>query len=202
MRYLQQACLCGVALLLAGCGLSTPVKLAEMHTYNLSGVKVTAAARRHRTDKTLLVSLPMPDPGFASSKMIYEPIPFNLRSYANHQWAAPPAQMILPMLAQSIINQGYFKAVVTTPFVGLSNYRLDSRLVSFTQDFLRPNSREHVVLQETLTNSTTNEVIASKQFSVYVPALQNNPYSGVVAANRAVDILGNQIAAWTVTAAG
>lgn len=198
MKYLQLIGLTVVALTLVGCGLSTPVSLPEMHIYNLSAVKPTISAKQHRNNKTLLVSLPIPDPGFESNKMIYEPLPFSLRGYANHQWAAPPAEMILPMLAQSMMNQGYYKAVVTTPFTGLTNYRLDTRVISFTQDFTQPTSREHVILQETLINSTTNEVMASKQFSVYVPAPQNNPYSGVVAANRAVAALANEIAAWAV----
>ncbi len=198
MKYLQLIGLIILAVALAGCGLSTPVNLPEMHVYNLSAVKPTINAQQHRSNKTLLVSLPIPDPGFESNKMIYEPLPFSLRGYASHQWAAPPAQMVLPMLAQSIINQGYYKAVVTTPFTGMTNYRLDTRVISFTQDFTQPTSREHVVLQETLINSATSEVVASRQFSVYVPAPQNNPYSGVVAANRAVAVLGNEIAGWAV----
>lgn len=185
-------------MILASCGLSTPVKLPEMRTYTLDSVKPTAMASRHRSQSTLLVSLPVPDPGYASSAMIYEPIPFDLRQFADHQWAAPPAQMLMPLLAQAITNQGYFKGVVTTPYTGVLNYRLDSRLIALNQTFLQPTSRVHLVLQETLTNNDSNKVIASRRFSLFVPAPGNDPYSGVVAANKAARVLSGQIARWVV----
>lgn len=186
-----------VATVLAGCGLSTPVKLPQVRTYTLNSVKPTASAMHHRSQSTLLVSLPIPNPGYESTAMIYEPIPFDLRHFANHQWAAPPAQMLMPLLAQAINNQGYFKAVVTTPYSGVLNYRLDSRLLVLNQTFLQPQSRVHLALQETLTNDS-NQVVASRQFSLFIPAPGNNPYSGVVAANQAAGIITGQIARWVV----
>lgn len=198
MRKLTLIATVAAAIALAGCGLSTPVKLPQVRTYTLNSVKPTALASRHRSQSTLLVSLPIPDPGYASSAMIYEPIPFDLRHFADHQWAAPPAQMLMPLLAQAITNQGYFKGVVTTPYSGVLNYRLDSRLVALNQTFLQPKSRVHLVLQETLTNNDDNKVIASHRFSLFVPAPGNDPYSGVVAANTAARVLTGQIARWVI----
>jgi cholesterol transport system auxiliary component len=183
---------------LVGCGLSTPVKLPQQFTYTLNSVKPTRAASAHRSANTILVSLPIPDPGYVSNNMIYEPIPFDLRHFSNHQWAAPPAQMLMPLVAQALTNQGYFRGVVTTPFSGNTNYRLDTRLIALQQNFLRPQSREVLTLQETLTNNTTNQVMASRRFNAIVPAPQNNPYSGVVAANQAAHMLTGQIARWVV----
>lgn len=198
MKNMRVVSLIVLSSILSGCGLSTPVDVPEVRMYTLSNVQPTALALQHRSAKTLLVSLPIPDPGYQSSAMIYEPLPFDLRKFANHQWAAPPAQMIMPLLAQAITNRGYFNSVVTTPFAGLADYRLDSRLIALEQNFIEPISREQLVLQETLTNNTTNKVIASKLFSVYVSAPQNNPYSGVVAANKAVNIVTAQVARWVV----
>lgn len=202
MKSMRVVSLILVSSILSGCGLSTPVAVPELRTYTLSNVNPSALASRHSSAKILLVSLPIPDPGYQSSAMVYEPLPFDLRKYANHQWAAPPAQMIMPLLAQAITNRGYFKGVVTTPFTGVTDYRLDSRLVALKQNFIEPVSREQLILQETLTNNITNKVMASKRFSATVSAPQNNPYSGVVAANKAVSIVTGQIARWVVARVG
>lgn len=187
-----------VSLVLAGCGLSTPVQLPDQRTYTLSSVSPTKGASQHRSAKTILVSLPIPDPGYASNAMVYELVPFDLRYYADNQWAAPPAQMLMPLMAQALANQGYFKGVVTTPFSGITSYRLDTRLIALKQSFLQPTSREVLTLQETLTSNATNEVLASRRFNFVVPAPRNNAYSGVVAANRAARTVANQVARWVV----
>ncbi len=198
MKYVKCIVLMSLSVLLTGCGFLSPAKVPLLHTYTLNSVTPTALALYHRSPKTLLVSLPIPNPGYASYAMIYEPLPFDLRSYANNQWAAPPAQMLMPVIAQAITNQGYFNSVVTTPFSGVTNYLLESRLVALQQNFLQPISREQLVLQETLVNNTTNKVIASRQFSSDIPAPRNDPYSGVVAANQAAQIVTQQIARWVI----
>ncbi|PHQ81142.1 MAG: hypothetical protein COB66_02950 [Coxiella sp. (in: Bacteria)] len=188
--------------LLAGCGLSSPVKMNTVRTYSLTSVTPTKLAQRSRSSRTLLVTLPIPDAGFGSNQLIYKPLPYDFRYYADHQWAAPPAQMLLPLLSQAVRNQGYFKAVVATPFSGITDYHLDTRLISLAQNFLRPTSREQLVLQETLASNATNKVIASKQFSIYVSAPANNAYGGVVAANKAVSVLTGQVARWVIRSVG
>lgn len=188
----------GLSALLAACGLSSPVKLPEMHTYTLSSVIPTSQSSHYRSHASLLVTMPTASPGFDSNHMIYEPLPFSLRHYAKHQWAAPPAQMLMPLLAQAIRNQGYFKAVVTVPYAGISDYLLETQLIALKQSFLKPVSEEMLVLQATLVNSTTHHVIASHQFISIVKTPGNDPYSGVVAANQAVQAVTHQIARWVI----
>ncbi len=200
MKQIRLLTLLILAALLGSCGLSTPVKTPEVRTYTLNNI-TAIAARGSQTQKTLLVTLPVPNPGFATSQMIYEAVPYDLHAYATHQWAAPPAQMLLPVLAQLIRNQGYFKAVVTTPYSNMTNYRLDTHLIALQQEFLRPTSRVHLILQEALTNVDTGHIVGTKQFNVYVKSPGNNPYSGVIATNKAVQIVGKQISIWIGVAA-
>lgn len=188
-----------IALLLAGCGLSTPVKLPQNKTYTLNSIQPRWQHFSKKTEQTLLVTSTIPNPGYASNKMIYQDVPYNLRAYANHQWAAPPSEMLLPLIANAMRNTGYFKAVVAVPYVGMTSLRLDTRLIALEQDFIHPKSREFLAVQATLTNNVTNKVIAAKSFKVSVPANGNTPYAGVLAANRAVSILGNQLARFVVS---
>lgn len=184
--------------LLIGCHLFAPVNLPPMQNYSLSNAHPVLAMQSARASKIILVNFPMADAGFDSNKMMYEKTPYNLQSYADHEWVSPPSTMLLPLLADALRVQGYFKAVVVAPFSGASDYYLNTRLVSLKQSFLQPVSHEELVLQVILVNTLTNQVIASKQFSVTVPAPGNDAYAGVVAANMAVNALSRQIAVWVI----
>lgn len=186
-----------LSVLLSACGLSRPVNLPSQTTYTISSPYV-ATPKSSRTKTTLLVALPVASSGYQSSKMIYVDTPYKLKEYANNRWIAPPSDMILPLLAQRIRSAGYFKAVVTPPFSGITNYHLETKLITLQQEFLQPTSLVRLVMQATLVNSTTNRVIASRRFQVMVQAPQNNPYSGVLATNKAVNVIDKRIAAFVV----
>lgn len=184
-------------LLLAGCSLS-PINSAPVKEYAFINMKPRITAQRAKTTKSLLVLAPVASPGYNSSNMVYVMIPYDLQTYAYNRWVAPPAQMLLPILAQRIRNRHYFKAVVTAPFSGQSNYVLDTRLLILQQEFLRPTSQVRLLMQATLVNNTNNRVVASRRFQVVVDAPGNNPYSCVLAANQAVNVISKQIARFVI----
>lgn len=185
--------------LLMGCHLFAPVNLPPMQSYSLTNTHFVLAQSSVHSSKTILVNFPIADSGFDSNKMIYEKMPYSLESYADHEWVSPPSTMLLPLLAEGLRAQGYFKAVVAAPFLGASEYYLNTRLVTLKQSFLQPVSREELVLQETLVNALTGQVIASKQFSMIVSTPGNDAYAGVKAANTAAHALSQQIAVWVMT---
>jgi len=182
-----------VTFLLSGCGLNTPVKLSQVSTYAITSLKTPRVPRRSRTNYTLLVNTPIANPGYGTAKMIYINIPYKLRSFAENRWVASPARMLLPLIAQRIRRAGYFKAVVTPPFVGVSNYRIDTKLIKLQQEFIDPVSHIRLVIQADLINSKTNQVIVSRRFQVFLKATGNNPYAGVLATNKAAAIMANRI---------
>lgn len=150
------------------------------------------------TNKTLLVSTPIASSGYASSKMIYILIPFQLKSYVDNRWIAPPSELLLPLLADQIRATNYFRAVVTSPFSGSSNYQLNTQLLTLQQEFLQPQSVVRLTMQATLINATTGNVIASRVFEAVVPANENTPYAGVLATNQAAKIVMKNIAAFVI----
>jgi cholesterol transport system auxiliary component len=107
---------------------------------------------------------------------------------------ATPAEMFLRVLSESVQNLGYFKAVVTPPFSGLTDYDLETTILEFEQNFMRPQSRFIFVLQADLVNSKTNRIVASKRFKSVVPAKMNNAFGGVLAANQAAAEVAQQVA--------
>lgn len=178
------------ATLLVACG---PVKMPVVSSYAISNMQSLRAVKGSRTRLTLLVSVPVASPGYQSSNMIYVNIPYRLRSYANNQWVAPPASMLLPLLAQRIRVTGYFRAVLTPPFSGITNYRVDTQLLTLQQEFIKPVSDVRLVMQATIVNNSTSRVIASRRFQALVPAPGNDPYSGVLATNKAAASVTRQI---------
>ena len=189
-------------LFLVGCTLTSPVKLPPQSEYAISMMKTSTASNRSQSSMTLLVSMPIASPGFNTDDMIYMDVPFKLRSYANHRWIAPPAQMLMPVVAQTLRNKNYFKAVVTPPFSGVTSYRLDTQLMLLEQEFLQPISQVHLVMQATVINNNSNQVLASRQFTIFVKAPGNDAYSGVLAANNAASVIALQIASFVVRVVG
>lgn len=186
-----------VALLLASCGLTSPVKLPAVSTYTISHSFISIP-NASKTGYTILMSMPVAASGYQSSDMIYVQKAYKLKSFANNRWASPPAEMLLPLMAQRLRSYGFFKAVVTPPFSGVTNYRLDTQLLVLQQEFLHPTSIVRMVMQATLVNNTTNRVVASRRFQVMVTAPDNNPYSGVLAANKASDIMSKRISTFVI----
>ena len=186
-----------IAFLLSACGLTSPVKTPRESTYAISGPYLSIPSYS-KTSLTLLVSTPIASSGYQSRGMIYIQMPYRLKSFANNRWVAPPAEMLLPLIAERLRSYGYFKAVVTPPFAGVTNYRLSTRLLVLQQEFLRPTSLVRLVMQATIVNNTTNRVIASRRFQVMFSAPDNNPYSGVLATNRAADLVSKQISNFVI----
>src|SRR5687768_1070029 len=111
--FLTLCCLC---LLLSGCTLS-PMNVEPAIKYTISDWPKRAVISTHtQSDNTLLITTPIASPGYDSSQMLYVLIPYQLRTFANHRWIAPPAELLLPLITNHIRAKNYFHAVVDTPF--------------------------------------------------------------------------------------
>lgn len=176
---------------LTACG---PIKTHPLTTYTLCTFNPPKLSPKVKTHLTLLVSNPSANPGYQSAAMLYMRSPYQLQAYANNRWVAPPAQMIQPLLIQALRNTRYFEAVVSPPFAGIAQYHLDTQVLKLHQEFLVPASQIRFAVQATLINNKTGKVMGSRLFEALIPAPNNDPYSGVLAANRAAEVISKQIA--------
>lgn len=184
-----------IIFLITGCG---PIPLPPLSTYNLTARPVAVAPRHALTSNILYVQNIIADPGFNTNKMLYVNIPYKLKAFANNAWVAPPAAMLLPMLVSSLQQTHHYKAVMTAPYAGVANEVLLVRLRKLQQEFLRPTSQERLELSVTVLNGKTNTVIKNKTFVSVVTAPTNDPYGGVLAANKAAQSLMEQIAHYVI----
>lgn len=182
-------------IILTGCA----VKIPTVSTYVLTAPAVATEIKTPQTNSVLLVSNMGADPGYKTDRMIYVTVPTDLHQYTRNAWVAPPAQMFLPLITAHIEAKNYFRAVVTQPFYGKSDYRLETRLVVLQQEFMQPASQVRCIVQAVLINNSTSHVIASRRFQAIVPAPGNNPASGVAAANQAAQQISEQISQFVVS---
>ena len=184
-------------LTLGGCSLFGPQNVPEVSTYTLAVQRVHShSPSTHKT--TLLVNTPTATAGYDSRKMIFTNKPYELGQFARSQWTAPPGEMLEPMLIQKLRDTGYFHAVVSNAYTTNRQLMLRTHLIELRQDFTVKPSQLRLAIQAELVNSDDNKVINSQTFTIAMPAYENTPYSGVVAANKAVDRLLTQIAQFSL----
>lgn len=182
--------------LLPGCTILRPPQPTVMNYYALeaeTGQATTPAGGGGRL--TLEVSPTRALPGFDVSRMVYVKRPSELDYFAQNQWVAPPARMITPQLVLALAHSGKFHAVVQGA-AAAAQLRLDSELVRLQQDFLQRPSRVRLTLRVQLIDVGTQRVLASGEFGASEAAPADNPYGGVLAANRALTRVLAQVAAF------
>jgi cholesterol transport system auxiliary component len=142
---------------------------------------------------TLVISPVRAASGFDSQRIIYVREPHKLEYFAHSEWIDTPARMLGPLLVASITRTGAFKAVVMTPGAAGGELRLDTEIVRLQQDFQTRPSRVHFTLRAYLVDEKTRKVLAWREFDGEAAATSDDPYAGVVAANRVVQTVLQEV---------
>ena len=150
---------------------------------------------------TLLVSPPHAAAGYDSQRIIYVREPHKLEYYAHNEWIDTPARMLAPLIVAVVERSGAFRAVVSTPGAAAGDLRVDTEIVRLQQDFRSRPSGVRFTLRAYIVDNTTRQVLAWREFDETVPAASEDPVGGVVAANRAVHRVLDQLAAFSAEAA-
>lgn len=168
-------------LLLGGC---TPVKMPVAKEYSLTAYSSKQyLAKPSKT--TLLITHPEAVAGYETGLMFYRKTPFQAQSFTKNAWIHPPADMLYPLLIQSLQKTGYFYAIASSPHRTKADYRLDTQLLTLEQNFLKKPSVLELTVKVVLTRMEDDQVLASRILSQEVPCPSDTPYGGVLAANRA-----------------
>ncbi len=160
------------------------VKMPVTNEYRLSSFSARQFVSSPRP-VTILVTAPDAVAGYQTEQMRYIQKPFQLEAFSKNAWVSPPADMLYPLLVQSLQRTGYFYAVASSPYNEKTDYRLDTQLLTLDQSFLKKPSVIEFVVKLVLTRIDDNKVIASRIISQQLPCPMDTPYGGVVAANRA-----------------
>ena len=146
---------------------------------------------------TLLVVHPMrAAPGFDRRHIVYVRVAHQLEHFAHSEWVDTPARMLAPPMAAALENTGAFRAVGSATSGIAGELRLDTEVLRLQQEFGGGPSRVRFTLRASLTDNATRRVISSREFEATVVADSDDPYGGVVAANRAVQRVVQQLASY------
>lgn len=173
-----------LSLFVLGLTACSAVKVPVTHQYQLTNFSGKVWSNHH-SGKSILVTLPDAVAGYQTEQMVYVNKPYQLSAFAKNAWTAPPAEMLYPLIVQSLQRTNYFYAVASSPYAQVTNYRLDTQLLRLEQNFLRNPSVLELAAKVVLTRVSDNSVIGSRVISVTVPCPKNSPEGGVYAANQA-----------------
>ena len=135
---------------------------------------------------TLLLSSPRAAPGYAGAGMAYMEEAHRIDYFAHHRWADSPARMLEPLLIHALETSGAFQAVVQAPTTARFDLRLDTELLRLVQVFEPTESRIELEIRISLLDTEQQRVLVSDVLAVTEPATERTPYGGVIAANKAV----------------
>ncbi|HCE5552011.1 TPA: membrane integrity-associated transporter subunit PqiC [Legionella pneumophila] len=181
MRVLSSVCLILGILTLMSC---SPVKVPVTNEYQLTAYSTKQLTRKPRPI-TIQVTVPEAVAGYQTEEMLYMKNPFKLEPFVKNAWTSPPADMLFPLLVQSLQSSGYFYAVTSSPYSEEADYRLDTQLLKLEQNFIKKPSVLEFSAKIVLTHISDNQIIGSRIVSLQIPCSQDTPYGGVIAANQA-----------------
>ena len=190
--------------LVCGCGAIGPVLAPHPKFYSLADARNTATPAPPRaaiTAPTLIVTPPHAAAGFDSQRIMYLRQANQLEYFAHNEWIDTPARMLAPLIVAAVEASGAFRAVVQTPSPAAGEMRLDTEILRLQHEFLSAPSRVRFTLRVYLVESATRRVIASREFEAAAPAASEDPYGGVVAANRAVQSVLEELSVFCAEAA-
>lgn len=190
------AALSSITLCLEGC--LSPIKSGPDNAYLINTTPTSTVKKiPHRS---ILMIMPMDTvPAYNTTQMAYTSKPYQLAYFAENRWADTPAQMITPLMVETLQNTNYFRAVITPPFVGRYDYTLSTQMLTLKQDFTQQPAVMRLVVRAQLNRVESGQLIANKQFNINVPLQQKSPYYGVVAANQATSTLLRELATFVTT---
>ncbi|MCX7122273.1 MAG: ABC-type transport auxiliary lipoprotein family protein [Gammaproteobacteria bacterium] len=162
-----------------------PVEEAHSNTYMLTDISMQIPVA-HPQAATLMVMPVTAVRGFDSTAMRYQMRPYQLSSFAQNMWMAPPANMISPLLLKSLQNSHLFQAVVSGPSMNNTTYTLNAKLLALYQDFTVKPSQMVLSLELSFGNNQNNQLVADQVMTVRVNTAAETPYAGVQAANQAL----------------
>ena len=184
-------------LLLAGCSALQAPPVQNVHHYLLDA-QVPAGTAAMKRNLVIEIGMPRARPGFDTPQMAYVQQPFELEYFALNRWADTPVHMLAPLLAQALGQTGAFRAVLRPPSAVPADLRLDTELVRLQQDFRSKPSKVEFTLRAQLVDLRHDRVLATRVFDETENAPSENPYGGVIAANRALRRILESVSAFCV----
>jgi cholesterol transport system auxiliary component len=187
----------GIFLCITACSLLSPVESSPQNSYllsydesrNLNSLKKFSPTR----GEVILVSPITAVPWLDTSQMAYQKTTNQLDYFAKNAWAAKPAELLQPIIVEVLQTSGKFKAVLTSPYNGNVDKKMEIKILECQQVFTQHPSYFVIHLQVRVIQQSTQQVLVSRDYRFTLPCQSENPEGGVKAANQ---IINQYVPAW------
>ncbi|MEM7254781.1 MAG: ABC-type transport auxiliary lipoprotein family protein [Pseudomonadota bacterium] len=132
------------------------------------------------------VAPPQAAAGYDSSRIVYTRSGAEVLYYAFHEWIAPPARMLEPLIVTRLENSKRFGAVISGATAAAADVRVDTEFLYVRHRFDGATSVGEVALRAQLTDMQSRSIVAARTFNAAAPARSQNPDGGVDAINTAL----------------
>ncbi|HET9594143.1 MAG TPA: ABC-type transport auxiliary lipoprotein family protein [Anaeromyxobacteraceae bacterium] len=144
----------------------------------------------------LVVAPPTAAPGFDGTRIVYVKMPHRLEFFSRSEWVDTPARMLAPLLVRALERSGGFASVAEASSAAVARLRVETEVVRLQHEFLQRPSRVRLTIRVQLSEVPSRYVLGAREFEAVEEAPSDNPYGGVVAANRAVRRVLDDIVAY------
>lgn len=196
MTLRQALTLLVLVLLLTACS-SLPQRPEPAREFALALPGEAEIPRYPRSQGVLVVEIGAAGPGLDTRRMAYRERPYELRYYAESQWAAAPSELLRPAVIQALERSQLFRNVVPQDGYVANDYRLEVQLLELIQDFTSDPSQAELTLRAQLSNVESGEVLGTRRITAEVDAPSEDALGGVTAANAAVGEALRQLVQFT-----
>lgn len=165
MKALVLACAVGVA----ACGGKVP----QTHFYQLADPSGTSESG---PGVPLVIETLATDSTYDDERIVYRTTPYRLDYYNYHRWASPPGTLIANYLERAFEASGRFGAVTRDDDAAEAPVTLGGRVVAIEEvDVSKTKWVARVVLELTLTDTRSGDVLWTEQFEETEPLPKQHP---------------------------
>jgi cholesterol transport system auxiliary component len=154
-----------------------------------------SASGRDTAAQPLSIAVPRARPAFDSARIVYVSRTYEIRFFSKSQWVDTPARMLAPLLIEAIGASRRFQPVRSGAGVDAA-FRLETEITALQQEFTVRPSQVRFGLRAQIVDVAEHRIVATRDFETVEEAPSDDPYGGVVAANRAVGRLLRDLTAW------
>lgn len=173
-----------------------------VRTYRLDGALTELPPVAGEPCCLLEIRSPLPAPGFATARMVYQRNEFQNEAFAYAAWVDTLPSMVRAALIEAFDQSSRFGSVVAAPSPEQADYRLESSGLYVIQRFDGRDSEVEVSMRVRLVGVADRELRGARRFSVVKPTPTADPEGGVVAANEALTALLAELMAYVASLVG
>lgn len=159
----------GLAVVLAACG----GKLPQTHFYQLAD---PGRDSEPGPGVPVVIETLATDSAYDDDRMVYRITPYRLDYYNYHRWSAAPGTLVANYLERAFESSGRFGAVTRDDDTGEAPVVLGGRVVAIEEvDVSKDRWVARIVLELTLTDTSSGEVLWTEQFEETEPMPRQHP---------------------------